>query len=347
MAFQYVPTAISKSLAEHDAVLIAQVTSSEMGTSTVEARSTIKGMTPKSIELPDTWRRGTENTYGPVRLEKEKTFLLMLRRGEQGQYLLSKDFAAFGVVPVKSTADPLVRATIILFELSRSDTARAREHILSEAWKNESDETKVNLLKDFFYCTAPDDAIIPFLTEAMRVETRDSKLPVWSALVIQKHKLKKSIPDLLKVLNDKQPACRYAAMTLGRLEVKEAYEPIMAMINDKHIGDRLYFIHAICYLKDERSIPLLTETLESYHANNRRFDESWAKPLTQVLDIPDKRLRILAVEALGKVGPIAFDSLYKIKQLRESLKDDSEFQSVARVAMRMIDLRLFRSLEYD
>lgn len=104
---------------------------------------------------------------------------------------------------------------------------------------------------------------------------------------------------------------------------------------------------AICYLKDERSIPLLTATLESFHENNRRFDDSWAEPLTQVLDIRDRRLRIIAVEALGKVGQAAFNSLPKIKQLRESLKDDAEFQDEARVAMRMIDQRILRAFEYD
>jgi hypothetical protein len=45
------------------------------------------------------------------------------------------------------------------------------------------------------------------------------------------------------------------------LKAREAYEPIMALIEDESTGNRPYFIEALCQLEDKRAIGFLVKTL--------------------------------------------------------------------------------------
>jgi hypothetical protein len=348
LAFDYARTPLSKAVAAHDLILVGTVRERAGGRARVEPVAAIKGRPPgRMLMLPDTWRTGTEITFGPVRLEAGKTYLLMLRRDNRDDYTLSPDFAADAVAAVPSQTDPLVRAVAVLYRLSQQGTAAARKATLAQVWEEEANETKVKLSEAFAADTA-DEATIPFLVRAMGVGADRLGLTERSATVIQKHRYTEVVPALLRIVEKKDPGCLSAARTLAALKVKAAYEPIMALIDDSPVGNEAYFIEALGQLEDQRSVPFLIKAL---HRNLPGLDRatgarrSWSmrenefaatalgrlrapeavEPLAQLLALDGyTELRSLAVTALGEIGPPARPAVSKIRQhLREGrIRDD-------------------------
>jgi hypothetical protein len=114
VAFDYTPTPLMKSVAEHPVVLVGKVVESTDGTVTVSPVVTIKGCKKGPYKLPAVWRPGTEFSFGPVRMALGKQYLLLLRADATGRLALSNDFASDGVTPVESTRDPIVRAAVVV-----------------------------------------------------------------------------------------------------------------------------------------------------------------------------------------------------------------------------------------
>ena len=101
------------------------------------------------------------------------------------------------------------------------------------------------------------------------------------------------------------------------------------------MGNREYFIHALCYLEDPRSAPFLIETLKDCRDNNRFMGGSWVQPLASAMDIPDRDLQLLAVETLGRIKWFrAAIALPKVQELRRKHADDAEFRRICDAVIR-------------
>jgi HEAT repeat protein len=353
-AFDYTPTPIAKALAAHELVLVAQVKERAGGMVTIEPVHVIKGKAPdQPITLPDTWRPGTEFMFGPVRFEVGKMYLFMLN-GARVPYSLSKDFAAPAATHVKSEKEPLVRATEVLHALAQQEKADGRKEVLVNAWKKEADDTKQKLLQEFWLNPA-DPATVPFLLRALEAGPDRSNLvaPAGDALV--KHKYKEAVPELLKIITNREWTSLYAARALAAQKVADAYEPIMTLITDPKVGNREYLIEALAQLEDRRAIPFFITILPR---NIRGLDpaygtyRSWSfrenefaveglgrlrakeavEPLMQLLTLEgagyhDTRTRV--VWALGEIGPPAKKAIPRIRELMQTEHVSKETASEA------------------
>ncbi len=357
-AFDYEPTPLPKALAAHELVIVGRVKESAKGEVTVEPIATINGMPPgEPLRLPDVWRAGTDFTFGPVPLKIGKTYFLMLHRDRGGSITLSPDYAAEAVVAIESPDAPIVRAAEVLCRLAEQADADAREMVLTNMWGSESDQVKILLLTAFLQSPA-DKATVPVLIDAMNAGTERSSLMEMSAMVIQRYQYRETIPALLKALDKHDWGCIYPARTLGVLKARDAYEPIMALINDPTTGNRPYFIEALAYLEDERSLPFLLKTLEhdlpgidpafgTYDTRNVQENEFAAmglgrlrapeavEPLTKILSLDSayRELKTLAVTALGQIGPPAEAAVPKIRDL---MRKEEVSKEVAEVALFQI-----------
>lgn len=349
LAFEYTPTPIAKALAAHDLVLVAKVKERAGGMVKIEAVQVIKGKAPdQPIVLPDTWRPGTEFSFGPVRFEVGKTYLFMLK-GERVPYSLSKDFAAPAATRVKSEKEPLVRATVVLHALAQLEKAEGRKDVLAQAWDKETDDTKRKLLQEFWPNPA-DSATVPFLLRGLDAGPERSSLvaPAGDALV--KHKYKEAVPELLKLIKKREWTSLYVARALAAQKVADAYEPITALIEDPKVGNREYLIETLAQLEDRRAIPFFIRLLPrniraldpaygTYHSWSFRENEFAVEglgrlraeeavdPLMQLLTLEgpgyqDMRTRV--VWALGEIGPPAKKALPKIRELMQSERVSEE-----------------------
>ncbi|MCI0378519.1 MAG: hypothetical protein L0215_13000 [Gemmataceae bacterium] len=355
----YRPTPLSKALAAHELVVVGEVTERANGEVKVKSIAVVKGEAPDSLlTLPDVWRLESF-CPGPVPLERGKTYFLMLQRKPGGGFALSPNKYADGVVGVSSRDAPLVRAAVILHALSQQNRIETRVATLAQAWAKESDETKLRLVEAFAQ-NPPDVATVPFLVEALSTEDKHFSLIGMSAHAMQKHKYKETVPALLRTVKSKGPGCLDAAKTLGLMKVREAYEPIMALIDDPAIGNRPYFIEALVYLEDKRAIPFFLKTLyRNLHGSDQSGEKikSWSiqenefaalglgrlrapqaiDPLLVLLaKAGHKDLRVRAVQALGDIGPPAHRASAMILEL---LRTEQIPSHVADEALRKIGVR--------
>jgi HEAT repeat protein len=352
--FDYAATPMVQALTAHELVIVGTVKEHAKGEVTVVPVATIKGMPPgEPLILPDVWRPGTEFSFGPIPLEAGKTYFLMLHRQRDRAVSLSPDHAAEAVVAVESPDAPLVRAATVLCLLAEQSDADARKMVLANMWGPESDETKLLLLTAFAQSPA-DAATVPALVDAMNAGAERSSLMEMSATIIQRHQYRETIPDLLKALEKHDWACIYPARTLGVLKARDAYEPIMALINDPQAQNRPYFIEALALLEDKRSLPFLLKTLEhdlpgidpaygTYRTRNVQENEFAAmglgrlraveavRPLIKVLGLDSayKNLKTLAVTSLGQIGPPAESAVPKIRELLSRGEVPKEVAEVA------------------
>ena len=117
-AEDYTPTQLTKTIEDHEWIVVARVVERAGGRAAVSVLKTVKGKgLPKSLSLPDTWRAGTERTFGPIRLTKDSTYLFFLKKAGRREYRLSDDFASKGVTPVENVDAPMVRAVMPLTSL--------------------------------------------------------------------------------------------------------------------------------------------------------------------------------------------------------------------------------------
>lgn len=342
-AFDYTPTPISKALAAHDLVLVAKVRERAGGMVKTEPVLLIKGKAPdQPIVLPDTWRPGTEESFGPVRFQVDGTYLFMLN-GARAPYSLSKDFAAPAARWVKSEKEPLVRAVVLLHDLALQDKADGRKDVLAQAWDKETDDAKRKLLQEFWVNPA-DAATVPFLLRALDTGPARSSLVESAGIALVKHKYKEAIPELLKLIKKREWTSLYVARALTAQKVTDAYEPIMALIEDPKVGNREYFIETLVQLEDRRAIPFFIKLLPR---NIRALDpaygtyRSWSfrenefaveglgrlrakeavEPLMQLLTLEGpgyKDMRTRVVWALGEIGPPAKKAIPTICELMQA-----------------------------
>jgi HEAT repeat protein len=152
----------------------------------------------------------------------------------------------------------------------------------------------------------------------------------------------------------------YVARALAAQKVADAYEPIMALIEEPKLGNREYFIEALAQLEDRRAIPFFIKLLPR---NIRGLDpvygtyRSWSfrenefaveglgrlrakeavEPLMQLLTLEgqgyqDMRTRV--VWALGEIGPPAKKALPRIRELMQA---DRVLKETATEALRKIE----------
>jgi hypothetical protein len=361
-AFDYTPTPVLKALQAHDAILVAKVRDRAGDRATLEPVRTIKGQVEGPFTLPDTWRPGHEFTFGPVPLEKGNTYLLMLHRGGDG-WTLSKDFAAPAVVRVGSEKAPPVRAVTVLYSLAQRPEPERRREVLDRAWDQERDATKRKLL-DEFWQSPPDAATVPFLLRALRVaEPERSSLVGAAGEALVKHRYRESIPDLLDLLRKRDPGSGYAARALAAMKVRDAYEPIVALIEDPVLGNRPHYLEVLAQLEDPRAAPLFIGLLPrnlpaldpnygTYRSWDLRENEAAAvglgrlraaeavDPLGRLLTLEApayRKLRTLVVQALGEIGPPARRAAPAIRGLANRVDVD-----VAAAALQKIEGEVVR-----
>lgn len=354
-AFDYSPTPLRKSILAHELIVVAKVVEATETQVKVSVISAIKGKAPPGmITLPGLWRPKTEWSYGPVPLANGGTYLIFLKRRD-GKYSLPSDFASKGVTKVKSADAPLVRVVGILYRLSQTKKASGQLQILDAAWKNESDQTKVSLIRDGFY-DWKNESTIPFLIEALN--SKDYGVAEYAHITIGRHGYRPAIPTLIELLRKNKSAI--AARTLGQLKARAAFDALVeASRDEKFPTNRYWVVQALGRLEDKRAIPLLIEQL---HWNLREFSQErhngWylmgngyaaealgkmktkeaVQPLIQILEKSShKKLRSKAVRALGMIGPEARDALPVLKGIAENDKDKSDAWYYSKEAIQNIE----------
>lgn len=342
-AFSYSPTAISQSLRDHELVFVGQVIKRSGGGVRVAPVKIIKGDLPSwAIDLPDTWRPGTEWSFGPRSLGANQLYLFMLNRGTRGEYYFSRDFAAQAVEKVDSENAAIVQAVEVLHQLKQTDDSEKKRSILARATKELNRAAKRAITVDF-YASKPDPDTVPFLLAAIENANWNQGPAQLAGYVIRKHQYREAIPGLIEVVQKRKGAVLVAAETLGELKAQQAYEPMLKLVegNEPVTGNAVYFFIAFSQLDDQRSIPILLNRLhrnqagldprtDSYRTWSIRENEAAAAalgrlkaaeavvPLRQVLDIGHNELRSEALDALGKIGPPARPAIPKIRELMAS-----------------------------
>lgn len=245
-------------LNEHEVVLVAKAVRRVEGQVTLTPELIIKGkLDEKEFDLPETLNRG--RLWEPLTLVAARRYLLMLERDERGRLIFSRRDNADSVRQVDSVDDTEVRTAAVLFRLMSGADAAARTNALERAWIEESDKVKERVLSELLEL-GRDEATVPFLERCIEAGAERSSLMELSSLLIGKFAYRDTIPVLLRALEKDHWSCVYPAQALGKLKVREAHEPLLALINSPIAGNRAYFVAALCDLDDARSIPFLMET---------------------------------------------------------------------------------------
>lgn len=118
-----------------------------------------------------------------------------------------------------------------------------------------------------------------------------------------------------------------AAIALGRIGDTRAFEPLAKAVSDDDLQLSWYAIEALGMIGDPRAISILIDSLEHPDFDRRRsaraalvkFGKEAVLPLISILKDKNRRWRIFAIDALGKIGDTR-----AIGSLRELLKDQDE-----------------------
>ncbi len=360
-AFDYSPTPLSKSIADHDVIVLGAVESKQGGRSKVRIVRVIKGDAQAgSIDLPAVWRPNTESSYGPVALEPPGTYMLMLRKRE-GEFDFSTDFASQAVHQIQGEKDPFIRVAQTLWDLQKSLTMIQKERVLSAAYAEFDAPARRMLVEEFIAARQPDATTVPFLIRCVEEGPENGSSSDSASRAIAQYHYTEAAPSLLRCLKKPNWASIYPAHALAEMKVRDAYEPIMKLIRDETVGNRPYFIEALATLEDERAIPYLIKTL---HRNLKDLDpkedsyRSWSiqenefaawglgrlktpqavPALIQVLARPEyDKLRNNAVVALGQIGPAAKMAVPVLRRLMENVEvENGSFHHFAKEAMKAI-----------
>ena len=324
------PTPFLKSIADHDLIVVGRVVQHQKKRVTFVVSETIKGDDPpRQLSLPDTWRRGREYSSGPIRLQKDKSYLLFLHRGKDG-YELSRDFASQAVTLLKKKDAAIVAATKTFASLAKTRSKTRRQELLDAAWKKQSNDGRLLLVKAFYH--HKDNASVPLLLRALR--DKDYNVQEHAHIVIGRHGFKQATPLLIELLQTKKSAL--AARTLGELKAQEAFDALMkAAQDDKFQTNRFWVVEALGKLEDRRAVPLLLARLKEGVPRTGRprlwgLEQEFAieplgrmkvadavDPLVEILRADGNRsylLRTKLVEALGRIGAPAKKALPLLEQ---------------------------------
>jgi hypothetical protein len=330
---------LSESVRSHDLVVVGRVVDTTQSTASFSVVSTIKGLAPNEVmEFPHLYQYelfSTKKTGREV-FTKGDFFLLMLVKK-------SEAYVIEGLTSVYSLGQdgirsPYVRAAMVFTAMFREKSTESQKNILLSTWHQESEATRQELMESFLKERIDPAVVVPFLTQAF-VQLEIASNAQLAEYVIAHHQYKEAIPSLLQALNRKHWSTIYAARTLGKLACTDAYDQIMALINDPKVGNREYFIEALGYLKDRRSVPFLLTTL---YRRIPELDENWREitswsmqenimaaralgSMRETRSVPCFR-RILelsgydwykeeVIDALGQIGPGASEALPVLERL--------------------------------
>ena len=121
----------------------------------------------------------------------------------------------------------------------------------------------------------------------------------------------KAVKPLMEAIYDKDwNVRRQAANSLGDIGDQNAVPHLIKALKDSEWNVRKYAAIALGKMKDKKAIPILLEALEDEDADVRwksmlaleKFGESTVDPLINALKSENWRLRVRAVEILGKIG---------------------------------------------
>lgn len=321
-ALAYDATPLPVALKQHEVVIVASVLSRADGRVELKPELTIKSdRTLDNFQLGDTWP--TEAfLWTPIALLEHRRYLLFLNRDDAGKLNYSDNPMTESVREVSTVDDTVVRLAACVQAYIVAEDAAGREQVLANVWTNESDETK-NQVLDVLIGMERDEATVPYLVNCIKAGAPRAGLMGLAAAAISKFEYRETIPELLKALQKDDWACLYPAQALGKLKVREAHEPIMALITSPTAQNQVYFIEALCQLEDERSIPFLMETAQR---NLRGIDPAYGTHTWS-----DIRVNEFAVAALGRLRATqATDLLRRIadqtthEQLQELARDALE-----------------------
>jgi HEAT repeat protein len=148
------------------------------------------------------------------------------------------------------------------------------------------------------------------LIKAMR-EDPDEEVRWKAASALGKIGDSKAVNPLIEAIYDKDwKVRRQAANSLGDIGDLNAVPHLIDALKDSEWNVRKYAAVALGKMKDKRAIPILLDSLEDEDANVRwksmlaleKLGESAVDPLINVLKSKNWRLRVRAVEILGKIG---------------------------------------------
>lgn len=283
---------LPEALKLHDLVLVAKVTQRADGVVTLRPELFIKGrLDDETFELPETWS-AKSYVWAPTTLLAPKRYLLMLHRDDAGKPVYSKNPLAESVREVDTVDDTPVRTAAVVERLLAAPDGAARTRVLDAAWTDESDKTKERLLFAMMQM-GPDEATVPYLVRCIEAGAPRSSLMEPAAVLIGRYQYRQAVPALLKALQKDDWACLYPAQALAAMKVREAYEPLMALIESPRAQNRVYFIEALCQMDDPRSIPFLMQTARR---NLRDIDPKFGT--YQSFDV---RANEFAVACLGRL----------------------------------------------
>jgi len=148
------------------------------------------------------------------------------------------------------------------------------------------------------------------LIQAMR-EDPDEEVRWTAASALGKLGDSKAIQPLIEAIHDKDWNVRkQAANSLGNIGNLKAVPYLIDALEDNEWNVRKYVAVALGKMKDKRAIPILLEALEDEDADVRwksmlaleKLGENALDPLINILKSKNWRLRVRAVEILGKIG---------------------------------------------
>lgn len=360
-AFDYRPTPLSKSIADHDVIVLGVVESKQGERAKVRTVQVIKGDAQIStFDLPAVWRPNTQETYGPIALVPSGKYMLMLKKRE-GVFDFSSDFASKAVHQILGEKDPLIRVAQTLWDVQESPTRIQKERVLAAAYATLDAPARSMLVEEFIATRQPDVATVPFLIRCVEEGPDMNETASFAARAISRYHYTEAVPRLLHCLQKRKGPVLDLARALAEMKARDAYDPIMKLIRDESVGSRPYFIEALATLDDERAIPYLLETL---HRNLKDLDpkkdtyRSWSvqenefaawglgrlktpqavPALIQILARPEyDKLRNNAVVALGQIGPAAKTAVPVLRRLMENVEaENGSFHYFAMEAMKAI-----------
>ncbi|MBL8021572.1 MAG: HEAT repeat domain-containing protein [Leptospirales bacterium] len=119
-------------------------------------------------------------------------------------------------------------------------------------------------------------------------------------------------PRALKILNEKKSrSTGPASLVLGKLKYTAGRESIETVLSDRGVSDRELIAKSLGWMGDAKSSPVLIRVLEESEGEGR-YGAAWSlgvlrtpdglKPLMKAANGGDRRLRQIAIEALGSYG---------------------------------------------
>ncbi|MCE9599932.1 MAG: HEAT repeat domain-containing protein [Spirochaetia bacterium] len=119
-------------------------------------------------------------------------------------------------------------------------------------------------------------------------------------------------PRALKILNERKPrSTGPASLVLGKLKYLAARQNVEAVLTDRSIADRENIAKSLGWMGDSKSTSVLIRVLEEKDGEGR-YGAAWSlgvlrspegmKPLMDAANNGDRKLRQIAIEALGSYG---------------------------------------------